>query len=87
MQHYGHKYACRPPNPEDGVNKSKFNFFRAWFMLHIKLNEITKCSNIVANILSADPLPWGQKVNIQFFQNMIMLHISNLLESRNVATC
>ena len=26
-------------------------------MLHIKINEITKCSNIVANILSADPPP------------------------------
>ena len=49
-----------------------------------------KCSNMVANILPADPPPpptqpplprvpnprgWGQKVEIQLFQNMVMLHI------------
>ena len=42
-------------------------------MLHIKLNGITKCSNMVANILSADPSPdpRDQKVIIQLFQNNV----------------
>ena len=51
-------------------------------MLHIKLKGIIKCSNIVANILLADPSPppqdpkgWGQKVKSQLFQNIVMLHI------------
>ena len=33
MQQHGSKYfACRPPplDPGDGVNRSKFNFFRIW---------------------------------------------------------
>ena len=43
-----------------------------------------KCGNMVANILPADPYPphhpirpwgWGQKVKIQLFHNMVMLHI------------
>ena len=50
--------------------------------LHIKLNGITKCSNMVANILTATPPPppqlrscgWGQQVKSQLFQNMVMLH-------------
>ena len=52
-------------------------------MLHINLKGITKCSNMVANILPADPPPpphdprgWGQQVIIQLFQNMVMLHIT-----------
>ena len=100
-------------------------------MLHIKLKGITKCSNIVANILPADPPPstlgirsigqnliyaehghvayqikgnhemlqhgskyfarrpshdprrWGQKVKIQLFQNMVMLHI----RLKGISTC
>ena len=48
-------------------------------MLHIKFIEITKCSNMVANILPADPSPTpyprGQKVKIQVFQNNVMMHI------------
>ena len=47
----------------------------------INLNH--ECSNMVANILLADPLPlppldpggWDQKVKIQVFLNIIMLHI------------
>ena len=50
-------------------------------MLHIKLNGITKCSNMVANILPAD---WGQKV-IKLSQNNVMLHIK-LDVIRDVAT-
>ena len=36
-----------------------------------------KCSNMIANTLAADPPPcgWGQKVKIQLFQSMVMLHI------------
>ena len=32
---------------------------------------------MISNVLSAGPLPWGwgQKVKIQLFQNMVMLHI------------
>ena len=65
MQHHGSKYfARRTPSPDPGV-KSK---------------GITKCSNMEAIIVPADPLPhdprgWGQKVKIQLFQNMVMLHI------------
>ena len=49
-------------------------------MLHIKLYGITKCSNMVANNLPADPPPplldpRGQKVKLQNLQNMVMLHI------------
>ena len=30
-------------------------------MLHIKLKEITKGRNIIANVLSIDPLPLGPR--------------------------
>ena len=36
------------PHLRDGVNRSKFNFVQNMVMLHIKLNGITKCSNMVA---------------------------------------
>ena len=41
----------------------------------IKENQV--CSNMVAIILPVDPTPdlGGQKVKIQLFQNMVMLHI------------
>ena len=45
---------------------------------------------MVENILPLDPLPdpfgWGQKVKIQLFQNMVMLHI-RLKGMTNAATC
>ena len=44
-------------------------------MLPIRLREITKYSNMVANFLLTYPhTPLGQKVKIQLFQNMVMLH-------------
>ena len=52
-------------------------------ILHIKIKRITN-PDMVANILPKNPLPpipptppwiWGQKVEIQLFQNMVMLHI------------
>ena len=36
-----------------------------------------ECSNMVANILPAAPLS-PQKVKIQLFQNMVMLHIKGI---------
>ena len=49
--------------------------------IEINLKEIRKCSSKVANICPEMPTPsprpigWGQKVKIQLFQNMVMLHI------------
>ena len=47
-------------------------------MLHIKLKGITGTAtcNMVANIMPADPPtdPGGQKVKIQLFQNIVILH-------------
>ena len=40
------------PDPGDGVDWSKCVFF---IHVHVKLNGTTKCSNMVANILPADP--------------------------------
>ena len=46
----------------------KIQCFQNIIMLHIKFIGITKCSNMVANILPADhPYPWGQMVKIQLF--------------------
>ena len=78
MQQHGSKYfVCRPPpDPGDGVNKIKIQLFQNMVMLHIILNGLTKCSNMIANILPADPPhPRGQKVIIQLFLNNVMLHI------------
>ena len=46
-------------------------------MLHIELKGITGAAtcNMVANIMPAAPDPGGQKVKIQLFQNMVILHI------------
>ena len=44
-----------------------------------------KCSNIVANIMPADPPSPRQKIKIQLFQNNIMLHIK-LKGNTNAAT-
>ena len=56
-------------------------------MLHIKENH--ECSNMVANILPADPPthhpnPWGG-ISSSLVQNMVMLHI-NLKRITNAAT-
>ena len=89
MQQHGSKYfACRTPCHEDHRGwgqKAKVIFFPNMITLHIKLKGITKCNNMVANILPAEPhtlspltpQPWGwdQKVKIQLNQNMAMLHI------------
>ena len=54
-------------------------------MLHIKLNGITKCSNIVGNILPTDTPPLAPDKS-QLFQNMVMLHIKLKRIIENVAT-
>ena len=38
------------PHLRDGVNRFKFNFVQNMVMLHIKLNGIAECSNIVARL-------------------------------------
>ena len=45
-----------PPDPGVVVKRSS-QLFQNMVMLHIKLNEITKCSNMVADILTAAPPP------------------------------
>ena len=78
-QQHGRKYfACRHPPPMTlGV---KIQHLQNSVMLHIKLKGITKCSNMVANILAEDPPPpppTDPRVKIQLLQNMVMLHILN----------
>ena len=54
MQQRGSKYiACRPLSDlGDGVNRSKFNFFRTTVMVMLQNNE---CSIMVANFLLIHP--------------------------------
>ena len=67
--------AAPPPSLDPGVKRSKFNFFRRWSCC-ISNKRNHECSNMVANILPEDPTDHGdQKVKIQLFQNMVMLHI------------
>ena len=75
-------------------NPVKIQLFQNMVMLHIKLNVITKYSNMFANILPADPPPptslsthlgMGSLGQIQLFKNMVMLHIK-LKEITNAAT-
>ena len=59
MQQHGSKYfARRAPSsfdPRVWGQKVEIQLFQNMVMLHIKFNGITKCNNMVANILSADP--------------------------------
>ena len=41
----------------DGINRSKFNLFENMVIVAYQIKGITKCSNTVANIMAADPLP------------------------------
>ena len=77
MQQHGSKYfSRRPPDPRG--QKVKIKLFQNMVMLHIKLDKIMKCSNMVAHNphsnIHSDPR--GQKVKIQLFQNIFMLHIN-----------
>ena len=71
-------FTPHPPDPAGGVKRSKFNFLEHGCVAYqIKWNH-HECSNMVTNILFADPyhlsrpLGWGQWVEIQPFQNMII---------------
>ena len=56
MQQHGSKYFARAPLPDPGDGVIGQNStFQNMVMLHMKLKEIMKCSNMVANILPADP--------------------------------
>ena len=69
-------FARRPSSPPPththrplGWDQNSF-FFQNKEMLHIKLNEITKCSNIVAIFCPKTPLPkqpWGSKAQYSNF--------------------
>ena len=53
-QHGTIHFARRPPSPGDRVSRSKFNYFRTWYVAYqIKGNR--EWDNMVANILPADP--------------------------------
>ena len=65
-----------PPPPDPRVKRSNLTFAEHDHVAYqIKGNR--KCSNMVANILPAAPLS-PQKVKIQLFQNMVMLHIKGI---------
>ena len=58
MQRHGSKHFARSPSPDPGdrVIRPKFTFFKNDHVVYqIKWNHY--CSNIVANILPADPSP------------------------------
>ena len=68
MQQHGSRYFAPPlttPHPPPpgplgiGSNGQNITFSEHMVMLHIKLQGITKCSNMVANIFTAEPRPWG----------------------------
>ena len=69
--------ACpHPPSPYPWVKRSNLTFAEHDHVAYqIKGNH--ECSNMVANILPAAPLS-PQKVKIQLFQNMVMLHIKGI---------
>ena len=77
-----------PPDPGVEVKRSKFHFSEHGDVTYqIKGNH--ECSNMVTNILQADPHPDpgdGVNGNGQLFQNMVMLHIK-LKGMANSATC
>ena len=74
MQQHGSKYfAFRPSPPDPRGQKVLIHIFQNNVMLHIKLKGITKCSNMVANILQADPPPPDpgdgvNRANFNFFR-------------------
>ena len=60
-----------PPDPR--VKMSNLTFAQHDHVAY-QIKGNCECSNMVANILPAAPLS-PQKVKIQLFQNMVMLHI------------
>ena len=86
MQQHGSKYFARRPLPISnswgGVKRSKFNVFSHQCQVAYQIKENRECSNMVANILPADPYPpssltlgVGSKGrDSAFFLNMVMLY-------------
>ena len=83
MQQHGSKYCARRLPPPWGTKSQNLTFSEHGLASYqIKGNH--KCSNMVANIIPADPpypppptLGWVQKVKIQLFQNIVKLHKGN----------
>ena len=73
-----------------GWGRSQSSTYSEYVHVANQIKRNDPCINMVANILLIDPLPgpWGggQKVKIQPFQNMVMLHI-NLKGITNAAAC
>ena len=67
-------------------SKGQYSTFSEHGHVAYQIKGNQKCSNMVANILPADPRDPGDVVKIQFFQNMDMLHIK-LKGITNAATC
>ena len=87
MQQHGSKYFTRKKPHPKCVLKSQNSTFSEYGCVSYQIKGNDTCNNMVVNSLptnpSADPLPspppprhWGlcQKVKIQFFQDMVMLH-------------
>ena len=76
-KHFANRAPPLPHYPRGWGQKVKIQLFQNMVMLHIKFIELTKCSNMVANICPHTPPPYprDQKVKIQLFQNNVMLHI------------
>ena len=83
MQQHGSKYFAHRQIPHpcgSGGLKGHNSFFSEHSHLAYRIKWNHECINMVGDSLPADPPPhdprgWGQKVKIQLFQNMIMLHI------------
>ena len=76
MQQLSSNYFAPPPPLLTLGTGSKA--FSEQFHIAIQIKGKRKCSNMVANIFPAatpPPNPGGQKVKIQLFQNMVILHI------------
>ena len=75
MPQHGSKYFARrpPPIPWGWGQYVKIQLFQNIVMLHIKLKRITKRSNMVANVLPADPPPprgdWVSKSKLFFSEH------------------
>ena len=54
-KHFAYRPLTSPHSERD--HKSKFNFFRSWSCCVSNLLESQRCSNMVANVLPADPPP------------------------------
>ena len=78
MHQHGPKYFdCSPPPMTLGMGSigQSSSFFRTWVIVTYQIKGITKCSNTVANILPADPLPpspgdWVSRSNSTFSEHI-----------------